>query len=128
MRTTRRIRNVACAALICGAALATTAPLAGAKPHPQATRPVAHAALTGSCLWENAYADPKLYIRQYPSKDAAVVSSVPLYGRFFGSDWGHFNEGVFWVQLDTGGWANATYLDWVKGGTMTESYCTDSYY
>jgi|ERR1700733_8224267 len=127
MRTTRRIRNFAGAALICGAAFATTASLAGAKPRPQATRPVAHAALTGLCLWKNTLANPKLYIRQYPSKDAAVVGSVPLNGTFFGSDRSHFNEDVFWVQLDAGGWANYTYLTWVKGGTMTESYCTDPY-
>jgi hypothetical protein len=125
MRTTRRIRNFAGAALICGAGLAATAPLAVANTRPKATRPVAHAALTQLCLWENVSANPKLWIRQYPSTDAAVVASVPLYGRFYGSDRGHFNEGVFWVQLDTGGWANATYLQWKSGGSMTESYCMD---
>lgn len=125
MRTTRRIRNFAGAALICGAGLATTASLAVANTRPQATRPVAHAALTELCLWENVSADPVLYIRQYPSKDAAVVGSVPLTGRFFGSDRGHFNEGVYWVQLDAGGWANASYLKWISGGRMTESFCMD---
>jgi hypothetical protein len=126
MRTTRPIRHFAVAALLCCAALATAASLAVAGTRTTAKRAVAHAALDQACLWQNASASPQLYIREYPSKDAALEPyTISLGGHFFGSDRGHFNDGTYWVELDAGGWANATYLKWLKGGTMTQSYCMD---
>ncbi len=126
MPITRPICRFALLALICCAGLATTASVAAARPtHTRATHPVAHAAST-SCLWKNAYADPKLYIRTYPSRTASVEPyTISLGGHFYGSDRGHFNDGVYWVQLDAGGWANASYLQWIKGGTWPESSCMD---
>lgn len=125
MRTTRLIRHFAVAALICCAGLATTASLAFAgTTRPKAERPVAHAAAAQACLWKNASASPRLYIREYPSKDAALEPyTISLGGHFFGSDRGHFNDGAYWVQLDAGGWANATYLEWIKGGWASQAYC-----
>lgn len=126
MRATPSIRYVAVAALICCAVLATTASLAVARPtgH-RATRPVAHAA-AAECLWENASARPVLYIRSYPSKNASLEPwTVSVGGHFYGGERGHFNDGVYWVYADVGGWANASYLKWIKGGTETEAWCMD---
>ncbi len=124
MRTTRPIRHVALAALICCAALATTASGAVARATRQtANRPLAHAA-AADCLWENATAKPVLYTRAYPSLDGKVLPyTVSLGGHFYGSKRGHFNDDVYWVQLDVGGWANASYLVWIPGGSQSKSYC-----
>jgi hypothetical protein len=74
------------------------------------------------CLWENAYGNPKLWIRQYPSTDARTIYSITYHGHFWATKYDAYNDNVHWVQLQSGGWANASYLWHIGGGT--ESYCT----
>lgn len=72
------------------------------------------------CLWENAYGNPRLWIRQYPSTDARTIYSITYHGRFYATKYDAYNDGVHWVQLESGGWANASYLVLPEGGA---DYC-----
>jgi hypothetical protein len=80
----------------------------------------ARAADTG-CLWENAHANPTLWIRQYPSTSAPILFGVSYHGHFYATKYDAYNNGAHWVQLQAGGWANATYLMWLGG--YDRSYC-----
>jgi hypothetical protein len=76
------------------------------------------------CYWENAYASPKLWIRQYPSTDAATIYSLSEDTLFWATKYNAYNDGVYWVELSTGGWANVTYLLYVRGEKgYTEAFC-----
>lgn len=84
--------------------------------------PRAHLAdSTTDCLWENAYANPRLYIRQYPSTDAKTIYSITWQGHFWATKYDMYNDGTHWVELNSGGWANAHYLAWIGGAR--EAYC-----
>ena len=76
--------------------------------------PVGTASAQGNfiCRWENAYANPRLWIRAYPSTDAQTIYSITYGGDFYGTPYAAYNDGTHWVQLSAGGWANAKSLAW----------------
>jgi hypothetical protein len=78
------------------------------------------------CYWENAYGNPKLWVREYPATDAPIISSLSEDTQFWGTKYNAYNDGEHWVQVNTGGWANADYLLFVKGWdkTYTKAFCT----
>jgi opacity protein-like surface antigen len=72
------------------------------------------------CEWENVYARPTLWIREYPTTSAYVLYGISFGGHFFGTPYEAFNNGVHWVGVSSGGYANASYLELLEG---SDAYC-----
>src|ERR1700733_9113231 len=109
-------RLTALAALLCATVgvMAAVAGTASAAPDPASP----------GCYWENAFASPKLWIRQNPSTSSPTIYSISEDTLFWATKYNAYKDGVDWVELGIGGWANASYLLYVRGGQgYTQAFC-----
>src|ERR1700758_3946984 len=109
-------RLITLGALLCATvgAMGAVAGTAGAAPNPASP----------GCYWENAYAYPKLWIRQNPSTSSPTIYSLSEDTLFWATKHSAYSDGTYWVQLGIGGWADVSYLLYIKGEKgYTEAFC-----
>jgi hypothetical protein len=77
---------------------------------------------TQDCHWENTSAYPRLWIRLHPDVNSRTLYSVSYHSTFWASPYMAYNDNVHWVELSSGGYANASYIGWIMGGA-DQQYC-----
>lgn len=76
------------------------------------------------CGWQNTRADPTLWVREFPSTSAHVLYGISILGHVYGTPYEAYNDAFHWVELSSGGWANAYYLSYYSPGSeYGEVFC-----